>query len=69
MDFKSIASARLATRSAAFVAAASFLVAAFGWPISLWIFVPAAVLGTTAVLCFAFAWFWLDHLRELEREK
>lgn len=37
------------------------------WPITLAVAVPALIVGTAVVACALFAWFRLDHLRELDR--
>jgi len=53
------------TRTTTIAAAASFCVAAAGWPFTWVVAVLGAVVGTALVLCAAFAWFRLDHLREI----
>ena len=53
------------TRATTISAIASFVVAVLGWPFTWVAAVLGAVLGTALVLCAAFAWFRLDHLREL----
>jgi hypothetical protein len=44
-----------------------FLLGITTWPITRAIGIPAFVLGTASILCVLFAWFRLDHLRELDR--
>jgi len=53
------------TRTTAIAAGASFFIAVVGWPFTWVVAVAGAVLGTALVLCAAFAWFRLDHLREI----
>lgn len=53
------------TRATTTAAIASFAIAVLGWPFTWVVAVVGAVLGTSLVLCAAFAWFRLDHLREL----
>jgi hypothetical protein len=54
---------RKAARRSAILAGCCAVLAAVSWPITWMIAVPAAVLGMTAVLASAFAWFRLDDLR------
>ena len=53
------------TRRTTIAAVVSFLLAIVGWPFTWVIAVIGAVAGTALVLCAAFAWFRLDHLREI----
>jgi hypothetical protein len=63
----SIAAMRRLAHGLGSAAGALFLVGIGTWPVALNIAIAALVLGTATVLCALFAWFRLEHLRELDR--
>jgi uncharacterized protein involved in cysteine biosynthesis len=63
----SIARLRRFTRVLTMIAFGCAIIGLLSWPVTVFVAIPAAILGTTAVLCAAFAWFRLEHLREVER--
>ena len=65
--WNSITRMRRVTRALTVIAGVSAIVGLMSWPVTLSVAILAAVLSTTAVLCAAFAWFRLEHLREVER--
>jgi hypothetical protein len=66
-SWDSIAGMRRVTRVLTLMAFACAIIGLVSWPVSLFVAIPAAILGTTAVLCAAFAWFRLEHLRDVKR--
>ena len=58
---------RRVTRVLTLIAFACAIIGLSSWPVTLLVAIPAAILGATAALCAAFAWFRLEHLRDLER--
>ena len=63
----SIVDMRRVTRVLTLIAFAGAIIGLLSWPVTLFVSIPAAILGTTAALCAAFAWFRLEHLREVKR--
>ena len=66
-SWDSIAGMHRFARVLTLMAFACAIIGLVSWPVSLFVAIPAAILGTTAVLCAAFSWFRLEHLRDLER--
>jgi hypothetical protein len=66
-SWDSIAGMRRFTRVLTLIAVACAIIGLLSWPVTLFVAIPAAILGTTAVLCAAFAWFRLEHLRDVKR--
>jgi O-antigen/teichoic acid export membrane protein len=63
----SIAAMRRFAHGLASAAALLFLIGIGSWAFAINIAIAALVLGTAAVACALFAWFRLEHLRELDR--
>jgi hypothetical protein len=66
-SWDSIAGMRRFTRVLTLVAFACAIIGLSSWPVTLLVAIPAAILGITTALCAAFAWFRLEHLRDLEK--
>jgi hypothetical protein len=66
-SWDSIAGMRRFTWVLTLMAFACAIIGLSSWPVTLVVAIPAVILGTTAVLCAAFAWFRLEHLRDLDR--
>jgi hypothetical protein len=66
-SWDSIAGMRRVTRVLTLVAFACAIIGLLSWLLTLFVAIPAAILATTAVLCAAFAWFRLEHLRDVNR--
>ena len=66
-DWDSIGVMRRIAHGVGLAAVVLFLVGLSTWAVSRTIAIVALVFGTAAVLCALFAWFRLEHLRELDR--